>query len=474
MPSSAVEPAGPALGPRLTGLDLAMLGDDAWDDAFMTLMFEFERPVPELEGVLRAWLLRQLDDPSNLLRLRIAKGPDGKWRYFASDEPSDALCARMLTASAAPLDVDEMPAKLRAPNADAAWARVAPDGFLFSINHVFVDGVNLWRLMDGLFLNAAIPSLPRTGYRRGLTELCSLGALASVARAGVPRTPLRVGDEPERAYPSLDVATLRALRRRLGKQAPFLAGLAGVVCASVWRELDAAPEPKPPCPNVLNVGVIAAFDVPGSKHFNDFGVVPLAVRRPPRGGALADDALAIARQAAPQLRARAPIAVLSWSRANVHNSTKGFFTLDVALSCAPAVADFRDPLALRLDGGAPGGAAARAPPGAEPAGAPAAPADDAGRVAKLRKLRAHLYTWTPVFCAAVSYDSKMDASLLVRAADVKAHALVERMHACMTEVKVANELFAASAVEGGARGADNRRVSNLGLQDHQPSRKKEG
>ena len=83
-------------------------------------------------------------------------------------------------------------------------------------------------------------------------------------------------------------------------------------------------------------------------------------------------------------------------------------------------------------------------------------------------------TWTPVFCAAVSYDSKMDASLLVRAADVKAHALVERMHACMTEVKVANELFAASAVEGGARGADNRRVSNLGLQDHQPSRKKEG
>ena len=54
MPSSAVEPAGPALGPRLTGLDLAMLGDDAWDDAFMTLMFEFERPVPELEGVLRA------------------------------------------------------------------------------------------------------------------------------------------------------------------------------------------------------------------------------------------------------------------------------------------------------------------------------------------------------------------------------------------------------------------------------------
>ena len=30
------------------------------------------------------------------------------------------------------------------------------------------------------------------------------------------------------------------------------------------------------------------------------------------------------------------------------------------------------------------------------------------------------------FCAAVSYDSKMDASLLVRAADVKAHALVER------------------------------------------------
>ena len=49
MPSSAVEPAGPALGPRLTGLDLAMLGDDAWDDAFMTIMFEFERPVPELD-----------------------------------------------------------------------------------------------------------------------------------------------------------------------------------------------------------------------------------------------------------------------------------------------------------------------------------------------------------------------------------------------------------------------------------------
>ena len=122
--AARVAPA--ALGPKLSGLDLAMLGDDAWDDAFMTIMFDFERPVPELEAILRAWLLAQLADPSNLLRLRIRKGPDGRWRYFANDEPSEALCARMLTASPAPLRVDEMPAKLRAPNADAMWARVAP------------------------------------------------------------------------------------------------------------------------------------------------------------------------------------------------------------------------------------------------------------------------------------------------------------------------------------------------------------
>ena len=45
---------GGGLGTELSGLDLAMLGDDAWDETFMSLKFEFERPVPALERALRS------------------------------------------------------------------------------------------------------------------------------------------------------------------------------------------------------------------------------------------------------------------------------------------------------------------------------------------------------------------------------------------------------------------------------------
>jgi len=393
-PGRRVRPAD--LGSKLSGLDRAMLGDDAWDETFLTMLLEFESSVLDLEHLIRAWLTAQLDDPQNKLRLRLEKsGRD--WYYKFNDEDTRSMVDRILV----PCDqigLEAMPSKSRA-NPDALSILVCPSSFLLSISHVFVDGMATWRLMKDLLEHAKMPKIPRVQYWAGVTELLSIRAIVRFARSGVPKTPFRLLSEPERRYPTIDLAPLREMRHH-HHNAPFLAGLCGVVCASVWHTLAKA---GVKAPARLNVGVIAAFDVPHTSHFNDFGIIPIAVTRP-AGEDIGANALNIQRQAALQIKQRAPLAVLTWSRANVYNSQKGFFTLDVALSCAPLVGEWQQPLSLKATG------------------------------TRVKQMKAHLYTWTPIFCAAASYDSKADLSLLVKAADVPADALVENITGCLSEV----------------------------------------
>ena len=132
--------------------------------------------------MLRAWLLAQLADPSNLLRLLVRKGPDGPVAL------RERRAVRRAVARACSPRRPRRSASTRCPraraDADAAWARVAPDGFLFSINHVFVDGSPQPVAADGRFLNAdAIIQAAAHRVPRGLTELCSLGRACARGRA---------------------------------------------------------------------------------------------------------------------------------------------------------------------------------------------------------------------------------------------------------------------------------------------------
>jgi len=369
----------------LRGWDTLMGGDlkdDGWEQSFISNTFQFGRPIPNLETTLRTWMLARLQDPKDKLRLQICRGYDPPC-YTYSDEPAEVLCDRILVRQ----DCLQAGKKRTVPEKDGARFFWNPTGFSFFVSHIFFDGANAWKILGELFDNSKHIPCPEVKYTSVASEVhLFLGAMLSLW-CGQPQRSLECGPDSMLSSSSFDINIDPVLGLKRANGGPFVASIVGVLGCKIFQHLQ---DTGKKVPNELHVGVLVGFSVEQTSHFNDYGVVPLRIRRPKT----ADGVGEICREAGAQLRARAVIAESSWLLPNVYDRRKiGFIDvyscLDFVVSCAPMTG-----------------------------GKHTAPLNFIGTEEPLKLMSTYIYITMPLYCIAQSYDSKVDLTFVSRAADV--------------------------------------------------------
>lgn len=374
----------------LLGWDKLMIGSletGGWEQSFIAEKFCLSQSVGDLGNILRSFLLKELQDPTHRLRVRLCRS-NAQLTFEFSQESAETLVDRCLIGR----DPPSWDSARDTPLVDGFRLIYGKDAIVFAASHAFFDGANAWKLLHKLFDNGLPIPCPHVQYSPLFSEFRACYAVALALQSGRSKASLRkeLDDtkKPINGDFSIDMAPMRELRRSCG--VPFAAVLAGVLSAAIFQNLEDAGKTVP---DRLCLGVLVGFEVPASSHFNEYGVVPIVLHRPAQN-TLGASASAVCREAGSQLLKNAVLAETSWLAVNVYNRDRlgvldVYASLDFVVSCAPLTGtDASAPLTLR------------------------------GTQAKLSTVEASIFITMPLYCIAQSFDSKVVCSFVSRALDV--------------------------------------------------------